>query len=167
MIGVTIGGIFIGLALLVWELSLWHDSIKALQANPVGQIGELAPFSICWCIGALTVMVGSGLVGWIGDTALWGMNTFGDGVLIFGVGAHGGTAPGSNATPLTEGGLFMTGLVITCFLARRKKGATSSKWRGWFSGIGLGLASGVARYAAVPLASAANASGVWLTGMVS
>lgn len=163
----TIGAVLIGLALLVWELFVWFPGLKTLQHNTIGAAGDLLPFVLCWCVGALTVMVVGGLVGWVGDMALWGANTFGDGLLVYGVGAQTGTAPGSVAAPLTQGGLFMTALVLTGFLARRKRGATGSKWRGWGSGIGLGLAGGVARYAAVPLASAVNLSGAWLTGMIS
>lgn len=163
----TLGAVLLGLAFLVWELFVWFPGIKTLQVNAIGHAGGLLPFLLCWCVGALTVMVVGGLVGWIGDTALWGLNTFGDGLLVYGVGAQSGTAPGSTSAPLTEGGLFMTALVIVAFLARRKHGATGSKWRGWGSGVGLGLSAGVARYAAVPLASAVNATGVWLTGAVS
>ena len=88
-------------------------------------------------------------------------------VLCWCVGAQTGTAPGSTSAPLTQGGLLMTALVLAGFLARRKRGATGSKWRGWCSGIGLALSAGVARYAAIPLASAVNLSGAWLTGVVS
>lgn len=167
MIIPTLGGVLIGLVLFAWELGDWYPGIKTLQTNAIGAAGALLPFLICWCIGSLTVMVVGGLVGWVGDTALWGLNTFGDGLLVYGVGAQTGTAPGSTAAPLTQGGLVMTLIVLAVFLVRRKRGATGSKWRGWFSGIGLGLAAGVARYAAVPLASAVNVSGAWLTGMVS
>ncbi|MDT9688179.1 hypothetical protein Q5762_07385 [Streptomyces sp. P9(2023)] len=163
----TLGAVFIGFAFLVWELSVWFPGTKALQTNGIAYLGDLLPFLICWCIGALTAMVVGGLVGWIGDTALWGLNTFGDGLLVYGVGAKAGTAPGSTAAPLTEGGLFMTGLVLAGFLARRRKGSTGSKWRGWGAGVGLGLSAGIARYAAVPLASAVNASGIWFTGIVA
>lgn len=163
----TLGAVLVGLALLAWEIATWYPGIKALQANLVGHLGDLLPFLLCWAVGALTAMVVGGLVGWIGDTALWGLGTFGDGLLVFGVGAQTGTAPGSTSAPLTEGGLFMTVIVLTVFIARRKKGARGSKWRGWGSGIGLALTGSIARYAAVPLASAANASGIWLTGMVS
>ncbi|MGW6566459.1 hypothetical protein [Streptomyces sp. NPDC054975] len=163
----TLGAVLVGSAFLIWELAVWFPSIKALQHNAVAQLGNLLPFLICWCIGALTVMVVGGLVGWIGDTALWSLNTFGDGLLVYGVGAQTGTAPGSTAAPLTQGGLFMTALVLVGFLARRKKGACGSKWRGWGAGVGLGLSAGIARYAAVPLASAVNLSGAWFTGAVT
>ena len=163
----TLGAVLAGVVLLGWELAVWFPSVKALQSNAIGYLGDLLPFVLCWCVGALTVMVVGGFVGWIGDTALWGLNTFGDGLLVYGVGAQSGTAPGSTSAPLTEGGLFMTVVVIAVFLARRHRGATSSKWRGWGSGVGLGLSAGVARYAAIPLASAVNAAGVWLTGAVS
>lgn len=163
----TLGAVLLGLALLAWELAVWFPGVKALQTSAVNQLGGLLPFLACWCVGALTVMVAGGLVGWAGDTTLWGMNTFGDGLLVYGVGAQSGTAPGSTSAPLTEGGLFMTALILIAFLARRKRGAKGSKWRGWGSGIGLGLSAGVARYAAVPLASAVNASGAWLTGVMA
>lgn len=163
----TLGAVLIGFGFLVWELAVWFPSIKSLQTNAVAHLGSLLPFLICWCIGALTVMVVGGLVGWIGDTALWGLNTFGDGLLVYGVGAQTGTAPGSTAAPLTQGGLLITALVLIGFLARRKRGATGSKWRGWGSGIGLGLSAGIARYAAVPLASGVNLAGAWFTGVVA
>ena len=162
----TLGAVLIGLALLAWELADWFPGIKPLQTDLVRQLGRLLPFLLSWCVGALTVMVVGGLVGWAGDFALWGLNVFGDGALIFGVGAKTGTAPGSTSAPLTEGGLFITVIVIAVFLARRGKGATASKWRGWLSGIGLALTGSIARYAAVPLASAANLAGAWLTGMM-
>lgn len=163
----TLGAVLIGFVLLAWEISSWYPGHKTLLTNPRTAVGGLLPFLLCWGVGALTVMVVGGIVGWVGDTALWGLNTFGDGLLVYGVGAHSGTAPGSTAAPLTQGGLFITLIVLAVFLARRKKGATASKWRGWGSGIGLGMAGSIARYAAVPLASAANGAGVWLTGMVS
>ncbi|HEY9370787.1 hypothetical protein [Streptomyces sp.] len=163
----TLGAVLVGVILLVVEVAIWYPGIKTLQANAVAQLGDLLPFLLCWCVGALTVMVVGGLVGWIGDTALWGLGAFGDGILIYGVGAQAGTAPGSTSAPLTEGGLFMTAVILAVYLARRKKGATGSKWRGWGSGVGLGLSAGVARYAAVPLASVVNGLGVWLTGAVS
>lgn len=163
----TLGAVLIGFAFLVWELSVWYPGLKTLKSNALGTLGDLLPFVLCWCVGALTAMVVGGLVGWLGDTALWGLNVFGDGLLVFGVGAKTGTAPGSTSAPLTEGGLFMTAIVLAVFIARRKKGARGSKWRGWGSGIGLALTGSIARYAAVPLASAANASGIWLTGMVA
>lgn len=163
----TLGAVLAGLLFLVWEIAVWFPGIKTLRTNPVGYLGDLLPFLLCWGIGALTVMVVGGVVGWAGDTALWGLNTFGDGLLVFGVGAETGTAPGSPAAPLTQGGLFMVVLVLGGFIARRKRGATSSKWRGWLSGVGMGLSAGIARYAAIPLVSAANLTGIWLTGIVS
>ncbi|MFE5895848.1 hypothetical protein ACFQ67_00205 [Streptomyces sp. NPDC056488] len=163
----TLGAVLVGLIFLAWEIATWYPGLKPLLANPLGQLGELLPFVLCWAIGALTAMVVGGLVGWIGDTALWGMNAFGDGLLVFGVGATTGTAPGSTSAPLTQGGLFMTLIVLAVFIARRKKGQRGSKLRGWLSGIGLGLTGSIARYAAVPLASGANLAGVWLTGLVA
>jgi hypothetical protein len=163
----TLGGLLFGLIFLIWEIAVWYPGLKALQASPLTHLGELLPYLICWAIGALTIMVVGGIVGWAGDTALWGLNTFGDGLLVYGVGGKSGAAPGSTGAPLTEGGLFMTVLVLAGFIARRKRGAKGSKWRGWLSGVGMGISGGVARYAAVPLASAVNIAGAWLTGAMS
>ncbi|MFJ1865527.1 hypothetical protein ACIOD1_12930 [Streptomyces sp. NPDC088097] len=163
----TLGSVLVGCLFIIWELAAWFPGVKALRSSPLDHLGALLPFVLCWGIGALTVMVVGGLVGWLGDGTLWGLNTFGDGLLVYGVGAETGTAPGSPAAPLTQGGLFMVVLVLGAFIARRRRGATTSKWRGWLSGIGMGLSGGVARYAAVPLASAANFTGVWLTGVLS
>lgn len=163
----TLGAVLIGFAFIVWEIGDWFPGVKALRGNAVAHLGGLLPFLISWCVGALTVMVIGGLVGWAGDTALWGLNTFGDGLLVYGVGAQTGTAPGSAAAPLTQGGLFITALVIIGFLARRNRGAKASKWRGWGAGIGLGLSAGIARYAAIPLVSGVNLAGAWLTGIIT
>ena len=156
----------------------WKNNSGGAVAIPNQPITNLASLSVSGTVAAggdsITVSTGTNVYMRTGDNAVdaangWRtaeFNVFGDGALIFGVGAKTGTAPGSTSAPLTEGGLFITVIVIAVFLARRGKGATASKWRGWFSGIGLALTGSIARYAAVPLASVANLAGAWLTGMM-
>lgn len=161
MISPSLGGVFVGAALLVWEVAKWWPGMKGVRN--VKAWGNLLPFVLTWGLGCLAVMTVNGLVGWFGDFLLWGLNVAGDGALVFGVGAESGPAPGTVNQPLQQGGLIMTALAFVVYLARRGKGARGSKARGVLSGVGMGLSSGVAAYAAIPLASAANVSGLWLT----
>lgn len=160
----TLGGVFIGLLCLGIELKKWWPGLPALRKKGLAHAARLAPFLKLWISGALFVMTVGGIVGWVGDMALWGTNTFGDGVLIFGVGAESGAAPGSAGQALTQGGLFVTALYVTIF---NPMGEDWHGWRGWLSGVGLGLSAGVAKYVAVPLASATNFAGAWLTGVMT
>lgn len=157
--GPTVGAVMLGLLFLGMEVRNEWPGLKQVQSRPLGFALDMLPFLRAWCVGALTVMVASGLIGFFGDFALWGLNFFGDGALIVGVGAKGGTAPGSTSQPLSEGGLGVT-LLLVCWLFPRGR----SQWFGWLSGVGMGLSAGVAKFAAVPLASGVNIAGTWLTG---
>lgn len=159
--GVTLGAVLFGILFIGIEVRKQWPGLKSLQSRPVGFGLDMLPFIRAWCIGALTVMVGSGLIGWMGHFALWGLGTVGNWALVIGVGAKGGTAPGTNSQPLNEGGLFMAFLLV-CWLWPRGR----SQWLGFLSGICLGLSAGVAHFAAVPLASGVNIAGAWLTGML-
>lgn len=162
------GGVLVGLLCVAWELVAWYPGLKRLRSKGVAEAGRLLPFVLSWSTGCLVVMLTGGVVGWIGDKALWGMNAFGDAVLIYGVGSQAGTAPGTSSQPLTQGGIFVTAIIITGFIASLvARGGSGSQVRGVVAGIGMGLSAGVARYAAVPIASAVNVLGVWLTGMLS
>lgn len=158
----SLGGVFMGVLFLGLHLRTWYPGYKALRSRPLQHVGRLGPFVQAWCVGCLSIMVVGGLIGWIGDFTLWGLNAFGDGVLIFGVGAQAGTAPGTAGQPLTEGGLFLTLLIVLVLTPKGKE-----QWFGWLSGVGLGLSAGFAKYAAVPLASAVNIGGAWLTGLIA
>lgn len=160
--GVTFGAVFAGILLLGIEVRAQKPSIARLKNKPLDFALDMLPFLLAWCIGALTVMVGGGLIGWWGDFALWGIGTVGDWVLVAGVGVDGGTAPGSSSQPLNKGGT-MAALLLVCWLWPRGK----SQWLGWLSGVGMCLSAGVAKYAAIPLASGVNTLGGWLFGLIA
>jgi len=162
----TMGAAFAGFLFLGLEVKRqWpKGGLRGLGKNGLRHLSALAPFLLRWCTGCLTVMVIGGVVGAIGDIALWGLNTFGDGVLIFGVGADSqGVGPGSASQPLTQGGLMVAALVIIIFNPL-KSGA--SGWLGWLSGVGLGLTQGVALYASLPLTNGVNVAGAWATAVM-
>lgn len=158
----TFGAVFLGILFIGIEVRVQRIGLKALQSSPLGVAQDLFPFVRSWCIGALFVMVGAGIIGFFGDFALWGLGAVGDWMLIAGVGAKGGTAPGSASQPLAQGGLFAAFLLI-CWMWPRGR----SQWLGFLSGIGMGTSAGVAHFAAVPLASGVNIAGMWLTGIVN
>jgi len=164
----TLGTLLVGVLMAAIELAVWYPGHKALMKKPVQHLGDLLPFLWTWCVGALTAMVAGGLVGWATGWFIWGAGWLGDAALVWGVGGDRQTAPQGASQALTSGGLFMTVLLITVTYIRvRKSDASWSRKRGVISGVTMGLSAGVAAAAAVPLASAANISGAWLTGMVS
>jgi hypothetical protein len=164
----TLGSLLFGFVMLVWEVAAWYPGVKALTGKKkVQHLGNLLPFLLTWCIGALFTLCTGGLAGVLGKGMLWGSQVIGDAVYEYGFGGPHMLAPQTANLVLTPGGLLMAILAFTAFVVRRKHGETGSKWRGFLSGGTLAMSAGIARWAAVPLASAANVSGVWFTALVT
>jgi len=164
----TIGTLLIGFSMLAWEIADWYPGIKALTGKrKLHYLGQLLPFVLTWAIGALFTLCVGGLAGVLGKWMIWGSTFVGDAVYQYGFGGPQMLAPQTANLVLTPGGLFMAILSFVVFYVRHDKGATGSKWRGFLSGGTLALSAGIARWAAVPLASAANLAGVWFTAVVS
>ncbi len=166
---VTIGGVTIGLAILIHHLITWWPGTKPLRKDPAGQAGALAPFLFAWAYGVLTILTVGGIVGWVADTTLWISNWLGDVALVWGVGGEPGQTAGNiSYLPLTQTGTALVLLLTVAIIAAVKK----SRWgsdikRGAWCGICLGTSAGVAGFAAVPLAQAANWCGGALYGVVA
>lgn len=167
MDGFTLGTVLVGTVPLVYVVSDWYPGRKRLQSSPLDCAADLAPFLLSWCVGALMVMCAGGLVGLLTDWVLWGAGWLGDAALIWGVGGRSTAAPTGVATPLTQGGLFVTVLVLTVWFARARKGRSRDKKMGLLSGICIGMSAGAVRLLAVPLASAVNLAGGWYTGLIT
>lgn len=168
MTGFTYGALFIGVGALVWELFDWYPGLKSLQSHPVACATDLASFLWTWCVGALTALCTGGVVGLLTGWFVWGAGWLGDAAYVWGLGGARQAAPQTMDLALTPGGLFMVGLLMIGAVVRMKKGgATPSKKRGLVSGVLMSCSAGVAATVAVPLASAANLSGAWLTGAVT
>lgn len=166
--GFTVGTLFVGFLMLAIELAYWYPGHKALRKDPVRYAGALLPFLWTWCVGALMAMCAGGLVGWATDWFIWGAGWLGDAALIWGVGGTRLVAPQGASQALTTGGLFMTLLLIAVVVVRikrNKEGISNSQKRGLVSGVTLSLSAGVAAVVAIPLATAANLSGAWLTAV--
>jgi hypothetical protein len=161
---VTIGGVTVGLCILAYQLTIWWPGRKALTKDPVRHASGLLPFLLSWAYGALTVLGIGGLIGWAARTAVWISSWLGDVALVWGVGADAGQRAGGTVyLPLTQtGGALVLILTVIVVAAAKKSKHGASISRGAWCGMTLGTSAGIAGFAAVPLATAAN----WLGGTV-
>ncbi|MFE3169314.1 hypothetical protein [Streptomyces sp. NPDC059224] len=162
---VTIGGVTVGLMILAYQLALWWPGLKPLRKDPVRHAAALLPFFLSCAYGALTVLGIGGLIGWAARTAVWITSWLGDVALVWGVGTDAGQRAGGTVyLPLTQTGgalvLILTVIVVVTAKKSTKHGGAIS--RGAWCGMTLGTSAGIAGFAAVPLATAAN----WLGGTV-
>jgi len=161
---VTYGGVTVGLCILGYELISWWPGLKALRKDPLRHLSRLLPFLLSWAYGCLTTLGVAGLIGTASSSVLGLSNWLGDAALLWGVGEHPGQlAARPTFTPLTTPGACLVLILTAVFAAAVKKASDANAGvlkRGAWCGITLGTSAGVAGFAAVPLALAAN----WLGG---
>lgn len=163
--GATLGSFVIGLYLVIVNLGTWYPGYKRLRKDPLRQVTGILPFLFGYCYG-VAIMLCGGLLGWFGDAILWGGSWLGDGVMIYGVGGHRQSVSSTTLTALTNGGLAMV-LVATAVcvvVMRRREDARKGVIHGTLAGVLTGIVRGWLGVLAVPVASALNASGLWLPG---
>ncbi|MFC8433706.1 hypothetical protein [Streptomyces sp. NPDC057253] len=158
----TIGGVTVGLMILARFVAHWWPGRKALMKDPVRHASDLAPFLGAWAYGALTVLGIGGIIGWIARSAVWITSWLGDVALVWGVGTDAGQRAGGTVyLPLTQtGGALVLILTVIVMVTAKKSKHGKSITAGAWCGLMLGTSAGVAGFAAVPLATAAN----WLGG---
>lgn len=158
---VTIGGVTVGLCILGYYLTTWWPGRKALTKDPIRHAADLAPFLFAWSYGVLAILSVGGLVGWGARTARWISNWLGDAALVWGVGTTSGQqAGGAVYLPLTQTGGAIVLILTAVMVALVKKSRHGQVLKlGVWCGICLGTSAGVAGFAAVPLATAANWAG--------
>lgn len=168
MIVATLGGVTIGLYLLARHLIEWFPGLKNLQKKPLVYLGDLLPFVLAWCYGALAVLTSVGLIGWAFDTALWASNWLGDAALWLGVGESPGQAAGAKYRPLGVFGncvmLLFTLLVPT--IVNHTKAGPAVK-RGVWCGLCLGTSSTIGGLVAIPLAQGVDWVGAATYGAIT
>lgn len=157
---VTFGGVTVGLMILGYQLMIWWPGRKPLMKDPIKHLSRLLPFLAAWAYGCLTTLGIGGLIGTASSSVLGLSNWLGDVALVWGVGESIGQQAGAKTfIPLSSPGAALV-LIATCvFIAAVKKaGDDTSKTLklGAWCGITLGTSAGVAGFAAVPLATAAN-----------
>lgn len=163
--GATLGSFVLGLSLIVLNLGTWYPGWKSLRDKTLKHLARILPFLFGYAYG-IAIMLCGGLLGWFGDVILWGGSWLGDGVLIYGVGGHRVSVQSTTLTALTNGGLAMV-LVATAVcvvVMRRREDARKGIQHGAVAGVLTGVVRGWLGLAAIPVASALNASGMWLPG---
>lgn len=154
---VTYGGVTVGLCILMYQVVTWWPGRKALMKDPVKHASRLLPFVASWCYGCLTTLGVGGLVATAASAALGLSNWLGDVALVWGVGGNIGDLAAAPFVPLTgPGRALMLILTVVVIAAAKKFGSGSEIKRGAWCGVCLGTSSGVAGFAAVPLAQGAN-----------
>ena len=157
---VTYGGVTVGLSLLGYELTLWWPGLNSLKKDPIRQASRLLPFLLSWAYGCLTTLGIAGLIGTASSSILGLSNWLGDAALLWGVGEQPGQlAARETFTPLSGPGACLVLILTAVFIAAVKKAGDGTRGelkRGVWCGITLGTSAGVAGFAAVPLAQAAN-----------
>ncbi|MEW2570478.1 hypothetical protein [Streptomyces sp. NPDC047070] len=157
---VTFGGVTVGLIVLCYQLTLWYPGRKQLMKDPVKHASKLLPFLLSWAYGCLTTLGIGGLIGTASSSVLGLSNWLGDVALIWGVGESAGQlAAAKTFVPLSTPGGAVVLIATAVFAAAMKKAGDEMRGelkRGAWCGITLGTSAGVAGFAAVPLATAAN-----------
>ncbi|MGI5443373.1 hypothetical protein ACQEV4_40365 [Streptomyces shenzhenensis] len=157
---VTYGGVTVGICILVWDIIQWWPGRKQLLKDPVKHAAKLLPWLLAWCYGALTTLGVAGLIGLASSTVLGISNWLGDTALLWGVGEQPGQlAARATFVPLSGPGNCVVLILTAGFIAAVRKGndhESALLKRGAWCGITLGTSAGVAGFAAVPLALAAN-----------
>lgn len=157
---VTFGGVTVGLIVLGYQLTLWYPGRKQLMKDPVKHAAKLLPFLTSWCYGCLTTLGIGGLIGTASSSVLGLSNWLGDAALVWGVGESVGQQAGAKTfVPLSSPGAALVLIATAVFIAAVKKASEDNSKTlklGAWCGITLGTSAGVAGFAAVPLATAAN-----------
>lgn len=172
--GVTLGCVTVGtITFTVTLLRWWKKSAKAGTKGEGGgrRWSQLIPFVIALLYGLLIVMSASSvsLLGLIDRLGLYGGQGLGHLYLVYGIGGQDHYITRGNTDLLTPGGKCILAIWTALQIAAQvwsKKQARLYATLGAVSGFCLGLSAGVAGVAAIPLASAVNASGAWYTGWV-
>jgi len=166
---VTIGGVTVGICILAYYLATWWPGHRPLMKDPVKHAADLGPFLLAWAYGCLVTLGIGGLIGWAARTALWITSWLGDVALVWGVGTDAGQRAGGTVyLPLTQtgGAIVLILTVVMVALVKKSRYGHDIKLGAW-CGICLGTSAGVAGFAAVPLAQAANWVGTTVFGAVA
>lgn len=158
----SLGGVTVGLAILVYVAVRWFQRSR-------GRWLALLPFLLSAAYGMLLILSTGGILGGAADVALWGSNVVGDSALEYGVGGGTPEVTRTHTLALTDGGHAMV-LVISAGLGAYwqfgKKAPKRDMALGALCGVSLGLASGVAGWAADVLAPVVNSGGDSIMGVL-
>jgi hypothetical protein len=172
--GVTLGCVTVGtITLLLTVLRWWKKSSSGKGENGGGgrRWSQLVPFVIAFAYGMLVVLSANSVsvLGFISRAGLWSGQGIGHAYLVWGIGGSDPHVTRGQLDLLTPGGKCILAIWTALQIAAQKWSKKQTRLYatlGAISGFCLGLSAGLAGIAAIPLASAVNASGAWYTGWV-
>ncbi|RMB85611.1 hypothetical protein [Streptomyces shenzhenensis] len=162
---VTLGGVVVGLGLFLWDASRWWADHPKKRFH-LKALKKLAPILACDAYGALLILCAGGIIGAAADWSLWGSNTVGEVVLVYGVGGTSPDVTRASQLALTPGGhavVILATIVLIAVASRR-----GFRWdfvRQTLAGISLGLAKSVAGLVGLVVAPTVSMAGDWFMGL--
>ncbi|MCI3240274.1 hypothetical protein [Streptomyces spinosisporus] len=162
---VSLGGVTVGLSLFAWDFTRWWNSHKKRLA--LRALSDLLPQLLCMAYGALLILSAGGIIGAIADWSLWGTNTAGDIVLVYGLGASTPNVTRASHLALTPGGHAAIIIITVVVLAVcSRKGVRWDFVRQILAGIALGLASSIAGAVGLIVAPSVSWAGDYVMGLL-
>lgn len=166
-VSLTVGGLAVGLAVLVWYLLRWWHSQKS--AKGAKDWRALSPFGSGVGLGILAASCAGGILGTIAGWIRSLSNTAGDKV-VGGATGSGTQALGTAGVPaLTGGGALLTVIAFVALFALWKKIKDTSRKPlalGSVCGCTLGMSSGVVGSVALALVPLVNNAGDSIIGVI-
>ena len=161
---VSLGGITVGLSLITWRgVQWWLTDRRGKKAWL-----RLTPFVVAPTYGIMVILTTGGVLGSAASGVLWGANVAGDAALEYGVNGHHPNVTRNYGLALSDGGhavlvIFTVGIVAYWMYGRKLP--KRDVLMGVVCGISLGLAGGVAGWAADVLVPMVNGGGDWVAGI--
>lgn len=163
----TVGGLAVGLAILVWYGLRWWQSQKSHKGSKDWR--SLTPFASGIGLGILAAACAGGVLGTVAGWVRGISNTAGDKVVTGATGTGAQTLSRAGVPPLTAGGALLTVVAFVALFALWKKiKDVSRKPLGFGSvcGCTLGMSSGIAGSLALALVPLVNSAGDSVLGVI-
>lgn len=166
-IALSVGGLAIGLAVLVWYLVRWWIAQKNVKTGKDWR--SLSPLASGIGLGILAASCAGGLLGTIAGWVRSISNTAGDKVITGATGTSTQTLATAGVPNLTAGGaIIVLAAFVSLFALWKKIKDTSRKPLvfGSVAGATVGMSPGIAGSVAIALIPAVNAAGDSLLGIL-
>jgi len=174
---VSLGGLTVGMAILVWHISSWYLSqssklsfFKKLKGD---WKGLLLPFIPLMLFGSLLILSAGGYLADLAGIPLWGSNELGGLALERGMGGNNPDVTRTNHIALDDGGRSVVLLMLVVFVVYWLKRVRGRDWKEQVAlalplvcGICLGLSDGYAGWASESLGPPVDSLGASLAGIL-
>ncbi|MEU5239757.1 hypothetical protein ACH4UR_25115 [Streptomyces lydicus] len=166
----TIGGLFVGMAIPTWHLARFAVAHVKKPDHILRGAKDLIPLAVGVGYGGLATAATSGLIGFTTGAITWLGNGAGSLAMWGATGGETTLAARSNAAQLTGEGnlvlLLLTVIILACWKVVPSKSKPQLRW-GIFSGVLLGLSATLGGWFAALVIPAVNTWGANLVGSIA